>query len=412
MKQSQLFTKTRKEAPRDEVAKNAELLIRGGFVHKEMAGVYAYLPLGLRVLKKIEQIIREEMNAVGGQEIEMTALQDPEVWKKTDRWDDATVDNWFKTNLKNGGELGLAFTHEEAITAMMCQHISSYKDLPCSVYQFQTKFRNEQRAKSGIMRGREFLMKDLYSFHTSPEDLDAFYEKAKEAYQKIFERIGLGDHTFVTFASGGVFSKFSHEFQTVSKAGEDTIYLSREKGIAVNKEVYNDEVLTELGLNKDELEEVTGIEVGNIFKLGTRFSHPIDLKFRNENGEDTSVVMGSYGIGLGRVMGAVVETLSDDKGIVWPESIAPFKVHLVEIRAKDEAEALYKKLTDIGIEVLYDDRELSAGGKFADSDLLGIPYRVVVSGKTIESGKYEVKKRDGGSIQMLGEEELLSFLKK
>lgn len=412
MRQSQLFTKTRKEAPKDEVAKNAELLIRGGFVHKEMAGAYAYLPLGWRVFNKIAAIIREEMNAIGGQEMEMTALQDPEIWKKTDRWDDEKVDNWFKTALKNGGELGLGFTHEEAITNIMRQYIHSYKDLPRYAYQIQTKFRNEARAKSGIIRGREFSMKDLYSFHSSPEDLDAYYETAKEAYKKVFERVGLGGKTFVTFASGGVFSKYSHEFQTLSPAGEDTIYLSRAKKIAVNKEVHTDEVLAELGLKKDELEEVSAIEVGNIFKLGTRFSDPLALNFRDEKGEDKPVIMGSYGIGLGRIMGVVVETLSDEKGIVWPESIAPFKVHLVDLRAKEAADALYEKLLSSGIEVLYDDRETSAGEKFADSDLVGIPYRVVVSGKTVESGKYEMKTRAGGEVKMLSEKELLEFLAK
>jgi prolyl-tRNA synthetase len=376
-------------------------------VHKEMAGVYSYLPLGLRVLNKINGIIREEMNAIGGQELLLTALQSPEVWEKTDRWNDELVDNWFKTELKNGSTLGLGFTHEEPITNLMRQHISSYKDLPVYAYQIQTKFRNETRAKSGIMRGREFLMKDLYSFSTTEEDLDAFYEKAKVAYKNIFERVGLGDRTFMTFASGGIFSKYSHEFQTLSEAGEDTIHLSREKNIAVNKEVFTDEVLTDLGLKKDELEEATAIEVGNIFKLGTRFSDALGLKFRDENGEEKPVVMGSYGIGPGRLMGVAVETLSDAQGIVWPESIAPFTVHLVEIRAKEEANNLYEKLTKMGVEVLYDDREASAGEKFADSDLIGIPYRVVVSGKTLASGKLEMKERKSGEVKMLSEEELL-----
>jgi prolyl-tRNA synthetase len=409
MRQSHLFTKTRKEAPKDEVSKNAELLIRAGYVHKEMAGVYSYLPLGLRVLNKINGIIREEMNAIGGQELLLTALQSPEVWEKTDRWSDELVDNWFKTELKNGSKLGLGFTHEEPITNLMRQHISSYKDLPVYAYQIQTKFRNETRAKSGIMRGREFLMKDLYSFSASEEDLDVFYEKAKVAYKNIFERVGLGDRTFMTFASGGIFSKYSHEFQTLSDAGEDTIHLSREKNIAVNKEVFTDEVLGDLGLKKDELEEATAIEVGNIFKLGTRFSEALGLKFRDENGEEKPVVMGSYGIGPGRLMGVVVETLSDARGIVWPESIAPFAVHLVEIRAKKEADELYEKLTSRGVEVLYDDREASAGEKFASSDLLGIPYRVVVSEKTIAAGKFELKERKSGEVRMVAEHELFEI---
>jgi prolyl-tRNA synthetase len=412
MKQTNLFTKTRKEAPKDEVSKNAELLIRAGYVHKEMAGVYSYLPLGLRVLNKIENIIREEMNAIGGQEIQMTALQDRNLWEKTDRWDDAKVDNWFKTKLKNGSELGLGFTHEEAITNIMTGHISSYKDLPIYAYQIQTKFRNETRAKSGIMRGREFSMKDMYSFSATEEDLDIFYEKAKQAYKNIFERAGLGDKTFVTFASGGVFSKYSHEFQTLSEAGEDTVYLSREKGIAVNKEVLNDEVLKDLGLNRDGLEEVHSVETGNIFKLGTRFSAPLGLNYKDERGEQKPVVMGSYGIGPGRLMGTIVESFADDRGIVWPESVAPFKVHLIDLREKEASDKLYEKLTGMGIEVLYDDREASAGEKFGGSDLIGIPYRVVVSGKTIQSEKFEVKVRKTGEVLMLSEEELVKLFQK
>jgi len=407
MKQSQLFTKTRKEAPKDEVSKNAGLLIRAGYVHKEMAGVYSYLPLGLRVLRKIDNIIREEMDAIGGQEISMTALQEKTLWEKTDRWDDAKVDNWFKTKLKNGSELGLGFTHEEAITNIMTSHISSYKDLPIYAYQIQTKFRNEVRAKSGIMRGREFSMKDLYSFSATEADLDAFYEKAKQAYKNIFERAGIGELTFVTFASGGVFSKYSHEFQTLSAAGEDTIYLSREKGIAVNKEVLNDEVLKDLGLTREGLEEAHSIETGNIFKLGTRFSSAIGLNYKDENGEQKPVIMGSYGIGPGRLMGTIVESFADDKGIVWPESVAPFKIHLIDLRAKEDSDKLYEKMTGMGIEVLYDDRDASAGEKFATSDLLGIPYRVIVSGKTVASGKFEVKVRKSGEVLWLSENELL-----
>jgi len=412
MKQSQLFTKTRKEAPKDEVSKNAELLIRAGYVHKEMAGVYSYLPLGLRTLRKIENIIREEMDAIGGQELSMTALQDRQLWEKTDRWDDAKVDNWFKTKLKNGNEVGLGFTHEEAITNIMTGHISSYKDLPIYAYQIQTKFRNETRAKSGIMRGREFGMKDLYSFSATETDLDEFYEKAKQAYVNIFARAGLGDKTFITFASGGSFSKYSHEFQTLSDAGEDTIYLSREKGIAVNKEVLNDEVLTDLGVKREDLEEVHSIETGNIFKLGTRFSGALNLNYKDENGESKPVIMGSYGIGPGRLMGTIVESFADEKGIVWPESVAPFKVHLIDLRAKEASDKLYEKLTALGMEVLYDDRDANAGEKFATSDLLGMPYRVVVSGKTITSEKFEVKIRKSGEVLMLSESEMIELLQK
>lgn len=411
MRQSQLFTKTRKEAPSDEVSKNAELLIRGGFVQKEMAGVYDYLPLGLRVLKKIEDIIREEINNIGGQEILMTSLQDKESWEKTGRWDDNVVDVWFKTKLKNGGELGLANTHEEAISKIASQYVRSYKDLPFYTYQFQTKFRNETRAKSGIMRTREFIMKDLYSFHTNEEDLNSFYEKAALAYQKIFERVGLGKITYKTFASGGVFSKYSHEFQTVCDAGEDVIYVDQSKNIAINKEVLVDDVLNDLSINKNDLVEKKSIEVGNIFKLGTRFSEPLDLNFTDESGNKKPVVMGSYGIGPGRVMGAIVETFSDEKGIIWPKEISPFDVHLVVVGNSDEtkvfADKLYEDLKSSKVDVLYDDRDLRAGEKFADSDLIGIPLRCVVSDKTISENKVEIKHRTKDDTELVSVEDLM-----
>ncbi len=332
MKQSQLFTKTRKEAPAGEVAKNAELLIRAGYIHKEMAGVYEYLPLGLRVLQKIQTIIREEMDKIGGQEVLLTALQDPEVWKTTDRWSDEKVDVWFKTELKNGTLLGLGCTHEEPMTVMMRDHISSYRDLPRITYQFQTKFRNELRAKSGIMRGREFMMKDMYSFSKTQEELDAFYEKSIQAYKNVYDRAGIGDKTYLTFASGGMFSKFSHEFQTVCDAGEDHIYISDEKLMAVNDEVMQNDILQGLGISREGLREAKSIEVGNIFKYGTKYSAPLGLTFKDEDGVDKDVIMGAYGIGLGRLMGTVVELLSDDKGLVWPESIAPFAVHLIVLK--------------------------------------------------------------------------------
>ncbi|HWQ60553.1 MAG TPA: aminoacyl--tRNA ligase-related protein [Candidatus Fimivivens sp.] len=394
MRQSQLFTKTRREAPKDEESRNAQLLIRAGYVHKEMAGIYSYLPLGLRTFEKIVGIIREEMNGIGGQEIALTALQNPETWKTTGRFDDAVVDNWFKTKLKNGGELPLAFTHEEPVTVMMKPFIQSYRDLPKYAYQFQTKFRNETRAKSGIMRGREFVMKDLYSFSRSQEELDSFYEEAALAYGRIFDRVGIGATTYKTFASGGVFAKYSHEFQTVCEAGEDMIHIDKAKGIAINQEVFTDEVIADLGLRKENLVQRKSIEVGNIFKLGTRFSQPLGLTYKDEDGTSKPVVMGSYGIGPGRLMGTVVELLSDDKGLVWPESIAPFRVHLLSLGADEQAEETYRALTEAGIEVLYDDRDARAGEKFADSDLLGIPYRVVIGKRSAESGEAEVKKRN------------------
>lgn len=415
LKQSQLFTKTRREAPADETSKNAQLLIRAGFVHKEMAGVYDLLPLGLRVVEKINDIIREEMNAIGGHEVRLSALQDPELWKTTNRWDDDVVDNWFKTKLKNDAELGLGFTHEEPLTALMKSQIASYRDLPKAVYQIQTKFRNELRAKSGVMRGREFLMKDLYSFSRNTEEHEAFYEQAKEAYFNVFRRVGLGDATYITFASGGSFSKYSHEFQTLCDAGEDTIYVDEKKKLAINKEVLNDEVLADLGADRNDLVEKSAVEVGNIFSLGTKFSDALGLTFKDEAGETHSVVMGSYGIGPTRLMGTLVETLADDAGMVWPKSVAPFDVHLVVVGSQDsvalaEAESVATKLSEAGFDVLLDDRDARTGEKLADADLIGIPTRVVVSEKTIEAGKLEVKDRTQTEAQMLSFEELVAAL--
>lgn len=416
MKQSALFTKTRKEAPKDEVSRNADLLIRAGFIHKEMAGVYSYLPLGLRVLKNIENVIREEMNKIGGQELLMTSLQEKNNWQKSNRWGDEVMDIWFKTTLKGGGELGLAPTHEEPLTALMSEYVFSYRDLPFSVYQFQNKFRNELRAKSGIMRGREFIMKDLYSFGRDQADLDSFYEEAKQAYERIFARFGIGDSTFLTFASGGSFSKYSHEFQVLTSAGEDIIYLSREKNLAINKEVLNDEVLKELGIQREELTEEKAVEVGNIFKLGTKYSEALGLFYSDENGEKKPVVMGSYGIGLGRLMGTVVEVLSDENGIVWPESIAPFKIHLLTMgedeRIKALGDEIYKTLQGEGLEVLYDDRDVRPGEKFADADLIGIPSRIVIGNKTLESGMLEIKNRQSGETEFKTLEHVLNQYRK
>lgn len=411
MRQSQLFTKTRREAPSDETSKNAQLLIRAGFVHKELSGVYSYLPLGYRTLQNVVQVIREEMNAIGGQEMVMTALQDKELWSRTDRWDDEKVDNWFKTSFKSGGETGLAITHEEPLTRIMTDHISSYRDLPRYAYQFQNKFRNELRAKSGIMRGKEFLMKDLYSFSKDDAEHADFYAKAREAYTKVFARVGLGDRTYVTFASGGIFSPFSEEFQTLSDAGEDTIYVHEAKQLAVNKEVYTDEALATLGLSKDELIEKKAIEVGNIFNLGTRFSEALGLGYTDETGERKSVVMGSYGIGPTRLMGVIAEVLSDEKGLVWPESVAPFKYHLLNLLVDDAeatklADSLYVDLSKKG-EVLFDDRDARAGEKFADADLIGIPWRVVVGKDTLKDGTYELVNRATGEVTKVSREDLL-----
>lgn len=421
MRLSQTFTKTRKETPKGERARNAQLLIRAGYVHKEMAGVYSYLPLGLKVLKKISDIIREEMNAIDGQELLLTTLQEPEVWRASGRWVEEEADPksglpWFKTKLVNGTELGIGNTHEEVLANIMTQHVSSHKDLPVYVYQIQNKFRNELRAKSGLMRGREFLMKDLYSFTATEEELVDYYERAAEAYKKIFDRVGIGELTYRTFASGGAFSKFSDEFQTLSEAGEDTIYLDKKKKIAVNKEVYNDKVLKELSLNKDDLQEARSIEVGNIFKLGTRYSEALGLTYKDSDGAEHPVVMGSYGIGIGRVMGAVVEVTSDDKGLVWPESIAPAQVHLLNIgedkQVREAADKLYQELTQVRVDVIYDDRAESAGTKLADADLLGVPQRVVVSNKTLESGSAELKARAATKTELVKVGKVAQTLKK
>lgn len=410
MRQSQLFTKTRKEAPSEEVAKNAQLLIRAGYVHKEMAGVYDYLPLGLRVIEKIKQIVRDEMNTLGASEMIMSTLQRKELWERTDRWDDKKVDVWFKSELAAGGEVGFGWSHEEPITDMMKSYIGSYRDLPVYTYQFQTKLRNELRAKSGIMRGREFVMKDMYSYTVDEDAHKKFYDAATEAYLNVFKRVGLGDRTFLTFASGGAFTEFSHEFQVVTDSGEDTIHVHRGKNIAINKEVLTPEVLDKLGVPEGELEEVASAEVGNIFSFGGKKSEDLGLYFKNAEGKETPVTLGSYGIGITRLMGVLVEIFADDKGIVWPESVAPFRYHLVELSGgdaavKEKAEALYTAMTDRGIEVLYDDRDARAGEKFADSDLIGIPYRIVVGKKTTDA--YEVVRRATGEVLSMTRDELL-----
>lgn len=404
MKRSELFTKTTKTVPADEAALNAKLLIRAGYVHKEMAGVYAYLPLGLRVLEKIKQIIREEMNGIGGQELLMTNIQPKALWETTGRWDDNLVDIWFKTKLQTGEEIGLAWSHEEPILNMLQDYVHSYKDLPVAVYQFQTKLRNELRAKSGIMRGREFLMKDMYSVHATKEDLEKFYNEVKDAYMRIYDRLGIGNLTYVTFASGGAFTKFSHEFQTLCEAGEDWLYLDRERNIAVNEEVL-DAAVKELGLDKSKLERVRTAEVGNIFNFGTTKAEQMGITFADKDNQQKPFYYGSYGIGVTRVMGVIAELFSDDKGLVWPDNIAPFRVYLVSIGDKPEvlkrASEVYDALRTAGIEVLWDDREVRPGEKFADGDLMGIPHRVVVSEKTIADGGVEYKGRtDDEAINM------------
>lgn len=410
MKLSQSFIKTFREVGKEETARNAQLLIRAGYIHKEMAGVYDFLPLGLITLNKIQNIIREELNSLGCQEFQMTALQNPEPWVKTKRWSDQVIDVWFKTKLNAGGELGLAPTHEEPITNLMTKFISSYKDLPVYVYQFQTKYRNELRAKSGILRTREFLMKDLYSFSVDETEHQKFYDQVDQAYMRIYTRLGLGDCTYKTYASGGAFAKYSHEYQTVLPVGEDTIYLNQDKTLAINEEVMNDEVLNDLGVKREDLTATTAAEVGNIFTLRYKFSEPINLKFDDQDGIKKTVFMGSYGIGVSRVMGVIAEKFADDKGLVWPENIAPFRYYLIGIgdQGEDFTNNLHKEYSS---SILLDDRKLRPGEKFADAELMGIPYRVVVSNKTLENNSVEITNRRTSETKILSIEEFKQLLR-
>lgn len=565
MRVSQSFTKTLKNAPSDEVAKNAQLLIRAGYVHKELAGVYAYLPLGWRVIEKIKQVVREEMDATGSSELLMSSLQASDVWEKTNRWDDDVVDNWFKTKLLNGTVLGVGLTHEEPIVDAARPYISSYKDLPKSVYQIGTKFRNEKRAKSGVLRGREFIMKDLYTFSKDQTQHEQMYETTAEAYHKVYARLGIGEITHRVKADGGIFTKrYSDEFQTMSPIGEDTIYhvpetdiyfnqevapslavtleqpteqvimeerntpgvvgvqqLSEALGVPVERTVKTmlyvvDDVVTavavrgdysvndiklrmalnakivmladeetirtvtnaeigyagliglpesvqvvvddsvkplvnfELGANRTDYHNVnvnwgrdiplpdvfydvkeakegdvhpesgkvyeveTAVEVGNIFPLETKYPDALDVHYTDENGDRQSVVMGSYGIGISRLMGVIAEHFSDEKGLIWPENIAPYHVYLVSIGEKGTAEAdsIYEELVAAGIEVLYDDRDARPGDKFADSELLGIPYRVTISDRGVAAGEYEYTVRDSGEVSMLTREQIIDTLKR
>ncbi|MFA6513760.1 MAG: aminoacyl--tRNA ligase-related protein [Patescibacteria group bacterium] len=407
MKQSQLFTRTVKELPKDEASYNAQALIRAGFVDKSAAGVYSFLPLGWKVINKIKEIICEEMVAIGGQEINMPSLAPRENWQATGRWD--TLDVLFKTSGSDEKEYALNPTHEEVVTPLAKKFINSYRELPMAVFQIQNKFRNEKRAKSGLLRGREFLMKDLYSFHADQTDLDDYYEKAIVAYNNIFYRFGLGDRTYLTYASGGSFAKYSHEFQTLIEAGEDIIYVCDDCKMAVNKEIIADQDTCPKCGRKD-LREEKATEAGNIFKLGTKYSEPFDLKYQDKNGEKKTVIMGCYGLGLSRSMAAIVEVCHDEKGIIWPESVAPFKVHLLSLNENETATKVYQDLLSAKIEVLYDDRDLSAGEKFADADLIGCPYRLVISKKSIQAGGFELKKRSEKDSEIITPETIVSKL--
>lgn len=408
MRQSQLFTKTTKELPKDETSFNAQTLIRAGFIDKAAAGIYTFLPLGLRVHNKICDIIREEMDAIGGQEVLMPALTPKNVWQQTDRWE--TFDALFKLAGSDKKEYALGATHEEIVTPLVQKHVFSYKELPVYAYQIQTKFRNELRAKSGLIRGREFSMKDLYSFHRDKNDLNKYYEVVKEAYFKIFARCGLGDKTYLTLASGGAFSKYSHEFQTLTEAGEDKIHICSKCQIAINEEIINGQkVCPECGNAKFKVAKA--VEVGNIFKLGTRFSKPFSFTYLDKNGQKQEVYMGCYGIGPSRIVATIVEVHHNSKGMIWPETVAPFKTHIISLNEPKAADKIFKNLVKAEVEVLYDDREdISAGEKFADADLIGCPFRVVISEKTLAKDSVEIKRRDSKKVELVKLDKVVKWL--
>ncbi|MBL7057884.1 prolyl-tRNA synthetase [Patescibacteria group bacterium] len=412
MRQSQLFTKSLKQVPSDETSLNAQLLIQAGFIDKLFSGVYTLLPLGLRVIKKIENVIREEINNIDGQEVYMPALHPLQNYIQTGRQD---IDVLFNTELKGGSKLVLGQSHEEVVVPLMQKHIHSYKDLPTKVYQFQTKFRNELRAKSGILRGREFMMKDLYSFHLDEEDLNEYYKLVQKAYFRIFKRCGILGSTYLTFASGGSFSQFSHEFQTLCVAGEDNIYVCDKCNLAINEEIID--VQSDCpNCKTKKLIKHKSIEVGNIFKLKNKFSASFDFQVTNQNGEQSDVIMGCYGIGLGRLMGTVVEISNDKEGIIWPKEIAPFNVHIILINQDNESvkvrgEEIYQNLLDMKIDVLYDDRlDSRPGEKFSLADKIGCTKRIIVSKKNIEKGLVEIKNRATGEVEFVNIDEIVQKL--
>jgi prolyl-tRNA synthetase len=411
MLQSRLFYKSNKNKSAQADSVSHDLLTRAGYIDQLMAGVFTFMPLGFRVLKNIERIIRQNMEAIDGQELLMPSLHPKENWMKTGRWD--SLDVLFKLPGAGDKEYALGATHEEVIAPLAKKVIFSYRDLPLYLFQIQNKFRNELRAKSGILRTREFLMKDLYSFHADQEDFEQYYEKAAKSYGKIFRECGIGKITYRTLASGGSFSKYSDEFQMLTEAGEDIIYICKKCQVAVNKEIKQENSACPK-CGHAEFEEKKAVEVGNIFPLGTKFSAPFDVTFTDKDGRQKPVLMGCYGIGLGRLMGAIVEASHDEKGIVWPKSVAPFLVHLIAVeqnaKVAKAAKKLYEDLKKNNIEVLYDDRQKSPGEKFAESDLLGIPYRVVVSERTLEKNSVEVKERSKGSMKLVKVSQLRKFL--
>lgn len=412
MKLSQLFSKTKKEISHDEASINSQLLIKAGFINKLSAGIYSYLPLGWRVLNKIENIVREEINAIGGQEVLMPALHPKENWQKTGRWE--SMDCLFKIKNDSNKEFALGPTHEEIIYPLLKQYINSYKDLPVSVYQIQTKFRNEARAKSGLLRGREFRMKDLYSFHINNTDRDKYYDLVKKTYTHLFQRIGLD--AIIVFASGGTFSDLSLEYQVLTKYGEDIVYICPKCQKAYNKEIVNSNL--ECSNCKVKMKEEKAIEIANIFPLREKFAKDFELYFIDKTGAKKLVSAGCYGIGTSRIMGAVVETSHDDRGIIWPREIAPYLVHLVELKAQNAkvkagALKLYNSLQAADIDVLYDDRDnVSVGEKFADADLIGCPWQIIISSKTLDQNSVEVKDRQSGKSQLIKIKDLIKNIKK
>ena len=409
MQQSKLFGKTLREAPKDEVSANAILLSRAGYIDKLIAGVYSYLPLGYKVLVKIQNIIREEMNTIGGQEIYMPALQPKELWDETGRWE-KMKEIMFQFKGRGGKEFGLGTTHEETVVDIVRKRLNSYRDLPLYLYQIQDKFRNEPRAKSGLLRGREFNMKDLYSFHANQEDLEDFYQKATKAYQNIFKRCGL--ESIITEASGGAFTdEYSHEFQVATEYGEDEIMVCSGCDFSQNTEICKlkeGDKCPKCGMT---VKAIKSIEVGNIFKLGCKFSKDMGLTVADENGKKQEVIMGCYGIGPGRVMGSVVEIHNDDKGIIWPKELSPYQIHLVLIseNRKKEADKIYQDLTKQGIEVLFDDRDESAGVKLKDADLIGIGFQLILGDKTKD--KIEYRRRDGSDEGAIKSDDILKLIK-
>jgi prolyl-tRNA synthetase len=404
-----------RDFPKEEVSINAKLLIKAGFIDKLMAGSFTLLPLGFRVKEKIEQIVREEMDATGANEMLMPLLHPKEIWNETGRWDSAKeVMYQFK---KDNKEYALSFTHEEIVLDVLRKKISGYKDLPVKVYHFSTKFRDEPRAKSGILRGREFLMKDLYSAHLTAEDLDKYYWEVADAYLRIFKRFGLVAK--IVEAAGGVFTdSHTHEFQVLCDQGEDTIFYCPNCDFAENKEiatVHASETCPKC--KKGKIMEAKAIEVGNIFKFGTVYSQKMGVYANDKDGLRKLLHFASYGIGITRMIGTLVELFHDDKGIVWPKSVAPYQVHLISIQESEKADKIYEKLLAEKVEVLYDDREVPAGQKFADADLIGIPVRLVVSPKTLQqssgqAGKIEWKERTSDKTELISVEEVIKRLKK